>query len=528
MSGVIVDLDGTLDLGGGRPNEDLVAALSDYEVYIVSGRQDSRLTETKAWLSDIGLPYKEVHLSDFPAGPNAAIAFKEYKAKKLLEDGVEIEDAIDNDAAARQVYERLGLKVYTPAQFVSANRAIDPNGYEPTGAMREEADRGLTWRREFGRGGTLVGVARARDISSGKRLPIETVRRMHSYFARHEVDKEGQGFRPGEDGFPSAGRVAWALWGGDPGMTWAAAIIRQASDSTERSEGEDMGIEFRRASAELRAVGEDGYTFEGMAAVYDSPSGEGTAPEVIKRGAFSRSLAAAARGEWDIRAYADHNPERLLGTTKTGTLELEDTEQGLRARIRLNPEVSFHRDLAEIVRTMGRSLGMSFGFYSTKANRVNSDGVRELRDVKLVEVSALTGHQPYYPGTLSLVAVRSLADSTGVDAEDLRDAVSALLSGEIDETRATTLIRALSKTVKISTTVEIEEESGEDAMPSDQPMPEDAPEDMPGDQPAPDAVPMQDGPEDGQPMRSQDCGCVAGVPRSVREKQIELARLALR
>jgi HK97 family phage prohead protease len=402
------------------------------------------------------------------------------------------------------------------------DRAVNPDGYEPTQAMREEADRGLEWRREFGRGGTLVGVARARDISSGKRLPIDTVRRMHSYFARHEVDKKGQGFSQGEDGYPSAGRIAWALWGGDAGMTWAAAIIAEASDDSERSEGEIMGIEFRKASAELRAVGEDGYTFEGMAALYDSPSGEGTVPEVIKPGAFSRSLAAASRGEWDVRAYADHNPEKLLGTTKTGTLELEDTAEGLRARIRLNPEVSYHRDLAEIVRTMGRSLGMSFGFYSTKANRVNSEGVRELRDVKLVEVSALTGHQPYYPGTLSLVAVRSLADETGVEAEDLRDAVSALLAGEIDEAKASLLLRAMSKTVTISTTVEIEEESGED-------HPEEPTEPT---QPMPEEVPTEvtDGPEEieEESARKTECGCESGVPRSVREKQIALARLALR
>jgi len=404
------------------------------------------------------------------------------------------------------------------------DRAVNPDGYEPTQAMREEADRGLEWRREFGRGGTLVGVARARDISSGKRLPIDTVRRMHSYFARHEVDKEGQGFSQGEDGYPSAGRIAWALWGGDAGMTWAAAIIKEASDDSERSEGETMGIEFRKASAELRAVGEDGYTFEGMAALYDSPSGEGTVPEVIKPGAFSRSLAAASRGEWDVRAYADHNPEKLLGTTKTGTLELEDTQEGLRARIRLNPEVSYHRDLAEIVRTMGRSLGMSFGFYSTKANRVNSEGVRELRDVKLVEVSALTGHQPYYPGTLSLVAVRSLSDETGVGAEDLRDAVSALLAGEIDEEKASLLLRAMSKTVTISTTVEIEEESGEDHPEEPtQPMPEEPmPEEVPGG--------VIDGPDELQEesARKTECSCVAGVPRSVREKQLALARLALR
>lgn len=105
--------------------------------------------------------------------------------------------------------------------------------YKPTAAMIAEARRGLDWREEFGRGGTAVGVARARDISNGRELPLDTVNRMVSYFARHEVDKNGEGFSPGEDGYPSAGRIAWALWGGDPGQTWANAIAKENRDELE-------------------------------------------------------------------------------------------------------------------------------------------------------------------------------------------------------------------------------------------------------------------------------------------------------
>ena len=88
-------------------------------------------------------------------------------------------------------------------------------------AMKEEAQRGLDWRSEFGRGGTEVGIARARDIVNGANLSDDTIGRMVSYFARHEVDKEAEGFRVGEEGYPSNGRIAWALWGGDAGKTWS-------------------------------------------------------------------------------------------------------------------------------------------------------------------------------------------------------------------------------------------------------------------------------------------------------------------
>lgn len=98
---------------------------------------------------------------------------------------------------------------------------------KPTEAMAEEAARALQWRKEGNVGGTLVGVARANQLVNRENLSESTVLRMYSFFARHEVDKQAEGFRPGEDGYPSPGRVAWGLWGGDPGFSWARAKRRQ-------------------------------------------------------------------------------------------------------------------------------------------------------------------------------------------------------------------------------------------------------------------------------------------------------------
>lgn len=96
--------------------------------------------------------------------------------------------------------------------------------FTPNDTMAKEAEMGLFWRREYGRGGTAVGVARARDIQNKKQLSPDTVRRMYSYFKRHEVDKQASGFSRGEDGFPSNGRIAWALWGGDAGYEWSRKL----------------------------------------------------------------------------------------------------------------------------------------------------------------------------------------------------------------------------------------------------------------------------------------------------------------
>jgi hypothetical protein len=89
----------------------------------------------------------------------------------------------------------------------------------PTKAMAGNAARGLELRRKFGRGGTAVGVARARDISNRANLSDRTILKMHSYFARHAVDSSAPGW--GDASAPSAGWIAWLLWGGDSGRTWA-------------------------------------------------------------------------------------------------------------------------------------------------------------------------------------------------------------------------------------------------------------------------------------------------------------------
>ncbi|MFW5642155.1 MAG: hypothetical protein ACOCY0_05245 [Roseicyclus sp.] len=94
----------------------------------------------------------------------------------------------------------------------------------PPAEVAEAAEKGLALREKFRRGGTDVGVARARDLKNRRRLSEETIDRMVNYFARHEVDKQASDF--GNEENPSAGYIAWLLWGGDPGRAWAEA--RQA------------------------------------------------------------------------------------------------------------------------------------------------------------------------------------------------------------------------------------------------------------------------------------------------------------
>jgi HK97 family phage prohead protease len=110
----------------------------------------------------------------------------------------------------------------------------DHINFKPPSGVRAEAQKGLDWRSEFGRGGTGVGIARARDLSNGVTISPETARRMKAFFDRHQSDKNAEGWSPGEKGFPSNGRIAHALWGGDAGYAWSRKLVRQMEAAENR------------------------------------------------------------------------------------------------------------------------------------------------------------------------------------------------------------------------------------------------------------------------------------------------------
>lgn len=103
----------------------------------------------------------------------------------------------------------------------------DSRLYTIPGGVQREAKKALDWRKEHKRGGTPVGMNTARTLAKGGQIGIQKVRHIAKYFPRHEVDKKGKGWDPGEDGYPSNGKIAWALWGGDAAWRWAGAIVER-------------------------------------------------------------------------------------------------------------------------------------------------------------------------------------------------------------------------------------------------------------------------------------------------------------
>jgi hypothetical protein len=101
--------------------------------------------------------------------------------------------------------------------------------YKPPITVAKEGKRALAWLKEHreGNGFTKVGFARAHQLAERKLLSLNTINRMHSYFSRHTPDQKAGGFNRGEKGYPSAGRVAWAAWGGNTGKRWADGIVKR-------------------------------------------------------------------------------------------------------------------------------------------------------------------------------------------------------------------------------------------------------------------------------------------------------------
>ena len=114
--------------------------------------------------------------------------------------------------------------------------------FKPPAGVRAELKKGLEWHKQGHSGDGLVHatVSWARRMANGEPISRDKAVKMRAWLARHEVDKKGKGFSPGEPGFPSPGRVAWALWGGDPAVAWSNKLVRQ--------------IEAKKASEQLQTA----------------------------------------------------------------------------------------------------------------------------------------------------------------------------------------------------------------------------------------------------------------------------------
>lgn len=220
----------------------------------------------------------------------------------------------------------------------------------------------------------------------------------------------------------------------------SAAGAAEQIEALYASEGSDMrsSVERRHTAAawpdadiELRADA-NGLVFRGYAAVFESPSQDlGGFREVIKPGAFRRSIESATNGRnpRDIKFFLNHNSDVVLGSTRAGTLRLTEDDRGLLATGEL-PNSTWGQPVAEAIRR-GDISGMSFGFMvDKKGDAWSADHtIRTLTEVRLLEVSVVTGWPAY---TATTASVRSLIDA--IDWTD-EDSARSIIDGLTDEQR---------------------------------------------------------------------------------------------
>jgi HK97 family phage prohead protease len=470
---IIVDIDGTLLTFEGRPIENVVRFVDEYEgeVIIVTARLEETRDETIAELEAADVDWDQLFMK-----PNAdadSLAFKSETVKDLL-DIYNIEIAIEDDEDIRAEYARIGITVLTPDAVDPAElpemveRQVDLTLPQ---YVRDAAARGLELRAEgYGGDGLVERTIREARLMARGEVSEDKVVRVAAWAARHMVDLDApQNSDPEADGWPGAGAVAFYLWGIDP-LDPAPAISwfeRKRDEIREEEEDEDRrwygalqvrerpgatlfrmenGVETRRVNVnefEIRDATEgDGSTFVGYGAVFNSPSQPLPFIERIAPGAFSRSL----RSRNEIKLFVNHDTSRVLASKRAGTLRLAEDSHGLRVEADL-PDTTDGRDMAVLLKR-GDVDSMSFGFSVPKGGDSWSDDgqQRELREVRLHEVSIVTGFPAYEATSASVRSLDGLVDATGLEAEKLNAALSALEAGEmLDEELAGVLDAAVTK-----------------------------------------------------------------------------------
>jgi len=312
----------------------------------------------------------------------------------------------------------------------------------PTAGMRDEAERYRAWKDEGRPGGTEVAARRASQILSGDELSPETVVTMAAWFARHEVDKAGEGFSPGEDGYPSPGRVAWAAWGGDPGQTWAsskAETIKAAQDrgATVSSGSVASAVNLRELNQQpLRRQASFDYAEAVRAQAADDEQPDVRTFEFpfsseapVDRW-FGREILSHDESAVDLSRLNDaapllwnHDPDRVLGVIERGWL---DEGRGM-VRVRFARNAFAEEKLADVRDGILRNV--SVGYSINDAQPIRSGGADGI---------IATSWQPHEVSIVSVPADQTVGLGRSLD-DDATPAASAASSTPDPQTMEPTI-----------------------------------------------------------------------------------------
>ena len=202
-----------------------------------------------------------------------------------------------------------------------------------------------------------------------------------------------------------------------------------------------MTVEYRAwmsGDSEMRAEG-DGMSFTGYAIRWNSDSEPLPFIERIAPGATTRSL----KSRNEVKAFVNHDTNLVIGSTRAGTLRMTEDSKGLLAQIDL-PDTSYARDLSVSIQR-GDVSGMSFGFSVVKDSWSEDYSQRTIEELRLHEVSVVTGFPAYRQTTAAVRCLPLLAKRNGIDIDALSDAFDAMAAGSLDDAQFSLLSDALDR-----------------------------------------------------------------------------------
>jgi hypothetical protein len=152
---------------------------------------------------------------------------------------------------------RLAMKLESLQNNELTIRLADDDSLKVPAGVQANARRALEWIKDGKAGSnfTSVGRARAKQLASGGPVSKSVIKRMYSYFSRHQVDKSGEGFKSLSD--PSPGRVAWDAWGGDAGFAWVKKLVKKW-DKAETKMKKKATLEMLRDYVRLKDLEDQG------------------------------------------------------------------------------------------------------------------------------------------------------------------------------------------------------------------------------------------------------------------------------
>ena len=196
-------------------------------------------------------------------------------------------------------------------------------GYKPTSGMQSAARRAIKLK-EQGKAkgaGTAVGWTRAGQLARGETLSLSTVKRMYSFFSRHEVDKKGKDWDNAEN--PSNGKIMWLAWGGDAGFSWSRKIVNKEKTMKKDWHGHEEEI-----VEEIKGMLDD--AVNPAVVVVEIPDDEeitkALRPEVTKEqlGMVIEHLMEAIEGMIEVPEEESSDEEM---ETEDASMESEDTAE---------------------------------------------------------------------------------------------------------------------------------------------------------------------------------------------------------